>query len=267
MTPAELTDTDIAALARDLRARGEPFAIATVIRTAGATAAKPGAKALLDAHGVILQGWIGGGCVRGALAKATKRAMQQQQPQLISLHPQDVLDQKGVAAGDDVDGVRFARNGCPSKGSIDIFVETVLPLPELYIFGTSPVADALAGLAETFHWDISRALQGETHPTPLKGAGRMIVIATQGSDDLASLRTALAIPNLFMAFVGSRRKFASLAQKLAVEGISEEVLARVQAPAGLAINAVTPDEIALSIIAQLTNERRCDRRGETPGDD
>jgi len=267
MTPAELTDTDIAALAQDLRARGEPFAIATVIRTAGATAAKPGAKALLDAHGVILQGWIGGGCVRGALVKATKRAMEEQQPQLISLHPQDVLDQKGVAAGDDVDGMRFARNGCPSKGSIDIFVETVLPLPELVIFGTSPVAVALAGLAETFHWDISRPVPDDTEPTPLPSAGRMIVVATQGREDLASLRSALAIPNVFIAFVGSRRKFASLAEKLAAEGISEAALARVHAPAGLAIHAVTPDEIALSIIAQLTSERRRERRGETPGDD
>lgn len=263
MTPAELTDSDIATLAQQLRDRGEAFAIATVIRTAGATAAKPGAKALLDTQGEILQGWIGGGCVRGALAKATKRAMEERQPQLISLHPQDVLDQKGVAAGDDVDGVRFARNGCPSKGSIDIFVETVLPLPELIIFGTSPVANSLANLAISFDWAVSRlrAETGDVTPAP-HGAQRMIVVATQGKADLISLRTALAIQSQFVAFVGSRRKFASLAEKLTAEGMSKEDLARVQAPAGLAINAVTPDEIALSIIAQLTKERRCDLRGE-----
>lgn len=261
MTPAELTDADIAELAQEMRASGEPFAIATVVRTAGSTAAKPGAKALLDASGTILQGWIGGGCVRGALAKATDRAMKDGQPQLISLHPQDVLDEKGVAAGDDVEGMRFARNGCPSKGSIDIFVEMILPLPELMIFGSSPVALSLVALAKEFQWTLAEGTS-DTQPRALAtGEKRMIVIATQGKDDLASLRTALAMQADFIAFVGSRRKFAALAQKLADEGISQDLLSRVNAPAGLPIDAVTPQEIALSILAQLTQERRRHLRG------
>jgi len=261
MTPAELTDADIAELAQEMRASGEPFAIATVVRTAGSTAAKPGAKALLDASGTILQGWIGGGCVRGALAKATDRAMKDGQPQLISLHPQDVLDEKGVAAGDDVEGMRFARNGCPSKGSIDIFVEMILPLPELMIFGSSPVALSLVTLAREFQWTLAVGTSDMQSRALATGEKRMIVIATQGKEDLASLRTALAMQADFIAFVGSRRKFAALAQKLADEGISQDLLSRVNAPAGLPIDAVTPQEIALSILAQLTQERRRHLRG------
>lgn len=261
MTPAELTDADIAELAQEMRASGEPFAIATVVRTAGSTAAKPGAKALLDASGTILQGWIGGGCVRSALAKATDRAMKDGQPQLISLHPQDVLDEKGVTAGDDVDGMRFARNGCPSKGSIDIFVEMILPLPELMIFGASPVAQSLVALAGEFQWTLAEGTSDMKPRTLASGEKRMIVIATQGKDDLASLRTALAMQADFIAFVGSRRKFAALAQKLADEGISQDLLSKVNAPAGLPIDAVTPQEIALSILAQLTQERRRHLRG------
>lgn len=261
MTPAELTDADIAELAQEMRASGEPFAIATVVRTAGSTAAKPGAKALLDASGTILQGWIGGGCVRSALAKATDRAMKDGQPQLISLHPQDVLDEKGVAAGDDVEGMRFARNGCPSKGSIDIFVEMILPLPELMIFGSSPVALSLVTLAREFQWTLAEGTSDMQSCALATGEKRMIVIATQGKEDLASLRTALAMQADFIAFVGSRRKFAALAQKLADEGISQDLLSRVNAPAGLPIDAVTPQEIALSILAQLTQERRRHLRG------
>lgn len=262
MTPAELTDTEIATLAQNMRARGEPFAIATVVRTLGATAAKPGAKALLDADGVILQGWIGGGCVRGALAKAVRRALSDGAPQLISLHPQDLLDEKGVSAGDDVEGVRFARNGCPSKGSMDIFVELIMPLPELVIYGDAPVAQSLAQLSEQFQWSVTHGTGEGLAPAPTGGDSRMIVVATQGKNDLACLKQALESSARFVAFVGSRRKFAALSEKLTAQGVSEADLARVQAPAGLAIGAVTPDEIALSILAQLTEIRRRHQRNE-----
>lgn len=260
MTLAELTDQDIATLAQELRDKGAPFAIATVVRTLGLTAAKPGAKALLSADGTLQQGWIGGGCVRTALAKAAKRAMAEGTPQLISLHPQDVLAEKGVEAGDDLEGVRFARNGCPSKGSMDIFVEPILPLPELQIFGVSPVAQSLAKLGEQFKWSV-RICETKSEIAPLpEGARRMIVVATQGKDDAASLTSALTTEAEFVAFVGSRRKFKALSEKLIHGGIAPQKLAAVQAPAGLAIEAVTPEEIALSIMAQLTQARRRDHR-------
>ncbi|OIQ41633.1 MAG: XdhC /CoxI family-like protein [Roseobacter sp. MedPE-SWde] len=262
MTPAEMTDTDMATLAQEMRARGEPFAIATVIRTLGATAAKPGAKALLDGEGTILQGWIGGGCVRGALVKAVKRALQDGTPQLVSLHPQDLLDEKGLTAGDSVDGVRFARNGCPSKGSMDIFVELILPLPELVIYGDAPVAQSLARLAEQFQWAVTI---GDPEASPLalsQGETRMIVVASQGKGDLACLKQALETSAAFVAFVGSHRKFAALSETLIGRGVARADLDRIQAPAGLAIGAVTPDEIALSILAQLTQVRRRTHRSE-----
>lgn len=259
MTPAEFTDADIAEVAEDLRARGEAFAIATVIRTLGATAAKPGAKALLNAEGTILQGWIGGGCVRGALAKATKRAMDEGQPQLISLHPQDLLDEKGIEPGDNIDGVKFARNGCPSKGSMDIFVELILPLPQLVIFGDSPVAQALARLAGSFDWSV---VTGTPEALAACNGTRMIVVATQGQNDLACLKAALDGRAQFTAFVGSRKKFAALSEKLIAAGASADDVAAVKAPAGLSIGAVTPEEIALSILAELTQERRRNQRSE-----
>src|SRR5277367_1746860 len=112
------------------KSAGEPFALATVVRTVAATAAKAGAKAVILPDGTISEGWIGGGCARAAVLKAARDALADGVSRLVSVWPGDVLAEQGVAAGDERDGVRFAKNMCPSQGSMDIFVEPVLPLPQ-----------------------------------------------------------------------------------------------------------------------------------------
>lgn len=256
MTPADLTDTDIAQLATTLRGQGAAFAIATVVRTVGATAAKPGAKALLLADGTIAQGWIGGGCVRAALAAAAKDAVANEKTVFISLQPQDLLDGKGVVPGDAVDGIKFARNGCPSQGSMDIFIEPILPKPEMVIFGGSPVARSLAALATQFQWNVTALETASDLPAPASGAKRVVIVASQGAGDAKCVQAAMNGQAEFIAFVGSRRKFRSLSEKLVVQGERQSDLDRVHSPAGLAIEAVTPDEIALSILAQAIQIRR-----------
>ena len=254
MSPAEALDSDLADAAQELRAKQLPFAFATIVRTAGATAAKPGAKALLSADGTIVHGWLGGGCTRGAVKRAAVEALQNGAPQLISVAPEDLLAEKGVEPGDTVDGTRFARNGCPSRGTVDIFIEPCLPMPELVVIGTSPVAQALSTLAPQFHWSVSPAVASEPAATPHK----FIVVATQGQGDLEALKAALSVDAAYIAFVGSGRKFASLAAKLNDAGIGPEKTKAVHAPAGLDLGAVTPEEIALSILAQLLRVRRAE---------
>ena len=175
MTPAEILSADLAEAAQELRAKDEPFAFATIVRTAGATAAKPGAKALLSADGTIVHGWLGGGCTRGAVKRAALQALQDESPQLISVAPEDLLAEKGVAAGDEVDGTTFARNGCPSRGTVDIFIEPCLPLPQLIVMGGSPVAQALVSLAPQFHWSV-----GDAPAKDKPHQQRFMVVATQG---------------------------------------------------------------------------------------
>ncbi|MEO0764269.1 MAG: XdhC family protein, partial [Pseudomonadota bacterium] len=153
----------------------------------------------------------------------------------------------GVEAGAEVDGIRFENNGCPSRGSIDIFIEPFLPVPVLTVVGASPVARALADLAPAFHWSVGA---GEA------GTPGIVVIATQGRGDLDALEAALAAPARLVAFVGSRRKFEALAATLAERGVDAARIAAVRAPAGLDIGAVTPEEIALSILAELVQHRR-----------
>lgn len=228
----------------------DSFAIATIVRTKGTTAAKAGAKALIDAEGAIVDGWLGGGCVRGAIKTATLRAYKTCQPQLISVAPEDALTDQGVSAGDNVEGVHYARNGCPSKGTIDVFIEPHMPQPNLLIFGDSPVASALAGIAPTTGWPVETSA-GDTPPTS-STPPRFIVIATQGRGDLIALKTALNMSVDYIAFVGSPKKFATLSTKLNEAGIDADAIAAIRAPAGIDIKATTPAEIALSILAELT---------------
>lgn len=252
MTPAEILSEDLAEAAQQLRARDEPFAFATIVRTAGSTAAKPGAKALLSADGQILHGWLGGGCTRSAVKRAALQALQDGTPQLVSVAPEDLLARQGVAAGTEVDGTSFARNGCPSRGTVDIFIEPCLPPPQLVVMGASPVAHALSDLAPQFHWSVAAAPEDDGKPHQR----RFIVVATQGQGDLAALKEALASGSEYVAFVGSQRKFAALATQLAEAGIAQSMIDTVRAPAGLDLGAVTPEEIGLSILAQLVQARR-----------
>ncbi len=265
-----------AELAR-LRLSGRAFAIATVVRTIDATSAKPGSKALLDADGTLLEGWIGGGCARGAVGRAARAAIETGAPRLISLKPEDLLDAQGVSAGEEQEGVWFARNGCPSRGSMDVFVEPVLPRPNLVVLGDSPVALALVDLAA--HFDLGRVLcapgrnaadvpavdrLSDSFALDVEDqAERFIVVATQGKGDEAALRAALSAGASHISFVGSRRKFATLSERLCKDGIEDVALATVKAPAGLDIHAITPEEIALSILAEMIQHMRAGQRQES----
>src|SRR5579864_7403141 len=102
--------TDILEIISTRKASGEPFALATVVRTVSMTAAKAGAKAVVLPDGTISEGWIGGGCARAAVLKAAKEALADGQVRLVSIQPADLLDEKGVTPGEEREGIRFAKN-------------------------------------------------------------------------------------------------------------------------------------------------------------
>ncbi len=144
-----------------LKEKGERFALATVVRTVAATAAKAGAKAIILPDGSVSGGWIGGGCARAAVVKAAHESLADGKARLVSVEPPDVLQAKGISAGEEREGVRFAKNMCPSKGTMDIFVEPVLPRPEIVLCGSSPVAQALADLGRRLGFSITACAPGE----------------------------------------------------------------------------------------------------------
>ena len=268
----DLSLRDVETVAARLRAAGTPHAVATVVRTLSSTAAKPGMKALVLDDGEFAEGWLGGGCVTSAVQRAAKEAIKSGEATLVCLRPEELM-------ADEQDGegmVTLARNGCPSKGSMDIFVEPVVPRPALLVFGDGPVARALLRIAAGFGFTLASygVMDGEAAPVTdrhyttaeeLAASGntrRFIVVATQGAGDVASLTAALPLGAEYLAFVGSRRKFASYRDRLIAAGIAAEFIGDVRSPAGLHIDAVTPEEIALSIMAEIVRTRRSASRAE-----
>jgi len=261
---------DIIDVAHEMKSRGDVFAMATVVKTVSLTAAKPGAKAILDKQGNIVEGWIGGGCAMHAVKKAAINAIADGRSRHVSITPEELMqDDDASILADDPQHVQ-ARNMCPSKGSMEIFVEPMLSNPSLLVIGASPVALALGELASLFDFDVS--LQGladtaSNDVTPYQlilepdkidkaHSHRYIVVATQGGGDLQALSQALALESRLVAFVGSSKKITHLKSKLTESGLSAERLQNIQCPAGKDIHAVTPQEIALSILADIIQRRR-----------
>jgi xanthine dehydrogenase accessory factor len=261
-------------LVAQMKAAEQAFVLATVVRTVSVTAAKAGAKAIIRPDGTIVAGWIGGGCAKGAVLKAAREALADGEPRMVSVQPENLLAELGVKPGDNKDGVRFASNMCPSKGTMDIFVEPILPHPSLVILGASPVALSLAAQARQLGYHVTVAApaadfvsEPDAHvivdgfaPRYLNDARRFVVVSTQGKGDEAALKQAIAIQAEYRAFVGSRRKMAALREKLIASGVDTVAIDDVKAPAGLDLGAITPEEIAMSILAEITIERRRGQR-------
>jgi xanthine dehydrogenase accessory factor len=152
---------------------------------------------------------------------------------------------------------------------MDIFVEPVLPRPQVVVCGSSPVAVAVANLGRGMGFAVTvcapapdqaafpeadRRIEG--YALPVDGGQRFVVVATPGRGDEAALQAALAVEADYVAFVGSRKKAEALKAKLKEQGVGAERLAKLKAPAGLDLGAITPDEIAISILAEIVAVRR-----------
>jgi xanthine dehydrogenase accessory factor len=248
--------------AAELKSRGVPFVLATVVRCESPTSATPGAKGIVDTEGRI-SGWIGGGCAQPAVIAAARKALADGQPRLIRISPA-----KGGLAEE---GVQDFSMTCHSGGTLDIFLEPFALRPSLLVIGASPTALALAALAERTGFDVFAAASGadaEMFPgarqvlggTDLSGLScgtpRFIVVATQGKRDEPSLEAALATGAGYIAFIASERKAAKLRTYLKERGHDALRVDAIVSPAGVAIGAVTPEEIAISVLAGLVKARR-----------
>jgi xanthine dehydrogenase accessory factor len=245
--------------ADELLARGEPFAVALVVRYQAPISGKPGNKAIVLADGKIW-GWIGGGCAQPVVVKEALQALTDGQPRLIRISPSSSAEE----------GIVDYTMTCHSGGMLDIYIEPVLPKPHVLILGRSPVAQALAKLGKTIGYAVSVAAPGadrETFPdadlvqatldlSQFKiTAETCIVVSTQGDSDEEALVAALATEAAYVAFVASKVKAGKTLDSLKEQGIDAERLAQVRAPAGLDIHASSPEEIAVSILAEIIKAR------------
>jgi xanthine dehydrogenase accessory factor len=244
-------EPDLLVLAAELRQRGEPFAMATVVRCERPTAVKPGAKAIVHADGT-LSGWIGGACAEPTVVREARAALRDGQPRLISL-----VGEGGPSPGR-TEGVVPYPMTCHSGGTLEIYVEPFLPRPVLLLLGHGPVLDTLAALGRATQFDVRVVDVAALSPSaPLAlTANSFVVVATHGTADEEALAQALASDVVYVSLVASRRRAAAVLERLKQRGIPPERLGTLKAPAGLDIGAVSPEEIAISIMAEIVQLRR-----------
>ena len=250
--------------ARRLRERGEAFALVTVLKAVPPTSSKPGDKAVVTAQGRI-HGWIGGGCAQPAVIKTVRRALRDRQARHIRITPKD---EAGEVQLQDV--LEFGM-ACHSGGTLELFVDPVLPATPLLVVGDSPVARALIDLAPRIGFavtvlafgarddDFAQAQTVLTNAEGLKarwGEGGLVVIATQGRLDLEGLQAALSLRPTQAWFVASARKAHVLKNQLIESGQDPAQVAALIAPAGEYIGAQTAEEIALAVLASVVAARR-----------
>lgn len=237
--------------------RGEPAALVTIVATRGSTPQRVGAKMLVFADGRVV-GTIGGGCYENEAFWKAREAITRRKPQLVHYElADDVAEANGLICG----------------GQMDVYIEPIEPSPELYVVGAGHIGHHLARLAgeggfrvhvlddrekfanherfpnavEVVVDDIPSWLRSATIP-----AHAYVVIVTRGHvNDLDALRALAPRQLRYLGLIGSRAKVARLYEVLLSEGVSAEQLQRIYAPIGLDIGAVTPQEIAVSILAEL----------------
>src|SRR5258708_3678191 len=247
---------DLYSKAAEFEAQRKPFAIATVVRVEGSSSARRGSKALIDSQGRIIMGWVGGGCAESAVRCEALKCIRAEKPELITLDMQD-----------EVLGV-----GMPCGGIMDVYVEPVLPQPELVIAGHGRIAETLANLGHLMNFSVTahdplaerenfpnanRIINKDFDVTEIAfGPGTFVVIATLHKNDHLWLQRALEGEAVYVALIASAHRSRLVLDYLLAEGMPADKVERVFAPAGLEIGAATPEEIALSIMCQIVALRR-----------
>ncbi len=245
-----------------LRKDGRRGAVATIVNVRGSIPSFKTAKMLVRDDGSIV-GTIGGGCVEAEVWQAARDVMESERPRTLTF---------------DLNNDPKYDTGLVCGGTLEVFVEPILPPAELYIFGAGHVSASLYKVARIAGFDVTIIDDRETyanrerfpeaqevlaedyekamlHLSPRESS--FIVIVTRGHrDDMHILRWAVQTPARYVGMIGSKRKTIAIFRELEKEGIPAHLFERVHAPIGLDIGAVTPEEIAVSITAELIARRR-----------
>lgn len=243
-----------------LRSQGECSALATVIATSGSTPREQGAKMLIRQDGSIL-GTVGGSLLEGQVREEAKKVIREGKPKLLSF---DLTGKK--------------EDGMICGGKADVYIEPILPLSTLYIFGGGHISFALARLAKIIEFRVvviddrkeyanperfpeADQTIADAYPNTFSQISvdqfSYIVILTRGHvHDQTVLEWAITTNAQYIGMIGSRKKIRTIYDNLITKGVKEDNLKRVHAPIGLDIKAETPEEIAVSIIAEIVQVHR-----------
>jgi len=245
-----------------LRNLGQRCALATIVEVRGSIPSFESAKLLVREDGSMV-GTIGGGCVEAEVWQAAREVMEQEKPRSLTFN---------------LNNNPKYDTGLVCGGTLEIFIEPVLPPALLYIFGAGHVAYNLYKVATIAGFEVAviddresyanrerfpdarEVIAGDFDAVTARlnpPEGSYIVIVTRGHrDDMRILRWAVDARARYLGMIGSKRKTISIYKELEKEGIPAEKFANVHAPVGLEIGAVTPEEIAVAIVAEMIAERR-----------
>lgn len=244
----------MARLAEKLTGERTPFVQAIVVRAQHPTSVRPGDAAIVRADGSI-EGFVGGVCAESSVRLQSMRVLETGEPLLLHLQP----DAEGEGAEDVVrEGVVVAHNPCLSGGELEIYLEPCLPAPRLAVAGRTPIAHALAELGPRVGFDVVD-VSGVDADVDAQDAA--LVVAAHGRDEEAILTAALRTGIPYVGLVASATRGAAVRDSL---DLPEELRAQLHCPAGLPIGGRTPEEIALSILAQIVAERHSAPEGAPP---
>jgi xanthine dehydrogenase accessory factor len=245
-----------------LRNLGQKCALATIVAVRGSIPSYQSAKLLVREDG-SMTGTIGGGCVEAEVWNAAREVIQTEQPKHLTFNlGQDAAYDNGLICG----------------GQLDVFVEPVLPVPHAFIFGAGHISKSLSKVAtlagfasvvidnrDTFAnrerfpeaVEVHAAEYEEVFPKLAINETSYLVIVTRGHrDDMRVLALAIATPARYIAMIGSKRKVLNVIRELEKQGIARAALERIHAPMGLDIGAISPEEIAISVTAEMIAVRR-----------
>jgi xanthine dehydrogenase accessory factor len=249
-----MTTDAVSRRAQQLAAEGTAFVTAKVVRAQRPTSVQAGDVALVLGDGTI-EGFLGGVCTQHSVRAYSLKAIETGEALLLRILPDDSAD-----GGDGVDrevsredGAVTVQNTCLSGGAIEIFLEPALPAPRLLVVGETPIAEAVRSLGAELGLELVAVEEGSPAPT----AGDLaLVVAAHGRDELDTLRRGLEAGVPYVGLVASSKRGAGVLAELRADGVPEEQLERIDVPAGIAIGARTPAEIALSILAKVIAVRR-----------
>jgi xanthine dehydrogenase accessory factor len=242
---------------QELNKNNEPFAIAMVVRREAPSSGKTGDKAVINQFGE-LTGWIGGGCVKSIIIKEAEDAMKSGKPRLVKIgNSLPSLNEEGV--------IEYKMT-CHSEGTVEVYIEPVLPAPHLLVIGNSAIARSLVKLGIAAGYRVT-AVAPDVKPGSFEKVDELItqlnlqqvktnnasfiVVATQGEQDEKALEQALSKPAAYVGFVSSVKKKNRLMEFLVQSGLDKKKVESIHSPAGIDINAKTPEQVAVSILAEI----------------
>lgn len=256
-------DHDSLKIAHDLSRAGEPYALVTVVWRRAPSSAKAGSTAIVDVSG-HMRGWVGGACAEPTLVREAMAAMADGTPRLLFVGPDAELDARQR------DGIVAVPMACESEGALEVYVEPIIPKPQVVVIGRSPAVDALAVMARALGWSSTIVDDGgrvDDHPSDvvvrtsldLAGLGvgghTFLIVATQGHYDEPALEAALATEAGYIGLVASRQRADAVLDWLRGRGLGDDQLGRIHAPAGLDLGSTDQAEMGVAILADLVQRR------------